>query len=149
MAEGQRLLVVNASSAGYNGANEAKIMVNDELIQLEKNENGHFRGLHIVVINRQNGKIKEAKVFDTYKASEKFEEFIDHEVPGGHIVVAACKDDCMTNLSRKAKKWFKKMGSKEIGKIRYRCAFAFVGIVGVKEASEKRGSRQKEEVSLG
>ena len=86
-------------------------------------------------------------MFDTYKASEKFEEFID-EVPGGHIVVAACKDDCATNLSRKAKKWFKKMGSKEVGKIRYRCAFVFVGIVGAKEASEKRGNRQREEVSL-
>lgn len=36
------------------------------------------------------------KVFDTYKSSQKFEEFIDisTKIPEGRIVIAAVKDDC-------------------------------------------------------
>ena len=51
-------------------------MKNDESVYLEKNENDHYRGLHIVIINSTNGKIEHAKVFDTYKSSSLLETFI-------------------------------------------------------------------------
>lgn len=37
---------------------------------MEANENGHFRGLHIGVINQSNGQVIVKKVFDTYKSSK-------------------------------------------------------------------------------
>ena len=41
--------------------------------------------------------------------------------------MAACKDDCVTKLSEKGKKWFQSMGSKEIAHLEYHQGFAFIG----------------------
>ena len=87
-------------------------------------------------------------VFDTYESSDKFNEFISKEVPDGHIVVAACKDDCVKNLSTEGKNWFTKLGSKEIWDLQYRHGFAFIGISGRKEAHDKRSMREEEPVSV-
>ena len=56
-----------------------------------------------------------AQVFDTYKTSQKLDNFINY-FPSYQeqdlIVIAACMDDCVTNLSELAKKWFEDLGSK-------------------------------------
>lgn len=81
------------------------------MVDCGKNENGHTRGLHLVIINGGNGEVETAKVFDTFSDSEKFLEFIRKEIREGSVVVAACKDDCVINLSLEAKYWFANMGS--------------------------------------
>ena len=68
--------MISASSAGFNGANYAKITLNGFQVQVEKNENEHYRGLHIVVFNPYNGLVDSAQVFDTYKTSTNLENFI-------------------------------------------------------------------------
>ena len=120
------------------------------MVKVEKNTSNHDRGLHIVLINPKNGEILKAKVFDTYKSSSEFEAFIDSpNVPAGCILVAACKDDCVTNLSQKAKAWFAKMGSKEIWNLEYRQGFAFIGTTDQETAcSEQRGNFQKDTVQV-
>lgn len=42
-----------------------------------------------------------SRVFDTYKSSEELEKFIDRKknLAEGSIVIAACKDECTSNLS--------------------------------------------------
>ena len=105
--------VVQVSSAGYNGGDFAKITVNNVPIFMEKNESQHYRGLHIVLIDSNTGSIKLAKVFDTYKSSKAFDNFITSTpIPEGYIIAAACKDDCISNLSDEAIQWFADMGSK-------------------------------------
>ena len=47
----------------------------------------------------ENGYVLWAKVFDTYKTSEELDRFIHGAAAEGDIVIAACKDDCVTNLS--------------------------------------------------
>ena len=67
-----------------------------------------------MVINSLNFSIHFAKVFDTYKSSKKLEAFIDNihlNIPNGFIILAACKDDCVTNLSQKCKDFFISLGS--------------------------------------
>lgn len=88
-------------------------MIGDKEILIDKNEDGHYRGIHLVIIDPSTGEKKYSEVFDTYKSSDKFDTFIDnqHLHPEGFIVAAACKDECVTNLSKKAKKWFSDMGS--------------------------------------
>lgn len=48
-------MVVHAKSAGYDGGNFAKISINNVAVPIDKNETGHYRGLHIVLINPKNG----------------------------------------------------------------------------------------------
>ena len=80
-----------------------------------------------------------ARVFDTYHSSKELDAFIKTKVPKDHIVVAACKDECVNNLSNTVKLWFTKMGSKDIMKVGYRKSFAFIGKMGSTEhANEKK-----------
>ena len=117
-------------------------------MHFEKNESGHFRGLHIVVVNPSKARVELAKVFDTYKTADGFDDFIASDIPEGHIVVAACKDDCASNLSPKARQWFVEMGSKEIVNLEYRQGFAFIGTMGRHEAYEKRALEKRDQVRL-
>ena len=105
------MFVIKVSSAGHHAGSLAEITINNEPIRIEMNENGHYRGLHIVIINPLNGKVEYSRAFDTYMSSMAFESFIDLGLPPGSIVVAACKDDCATKLSEKVKDWFLEMGS--------------------------------------
>lgn len=102
----QGIFVVQAKSAGYEGGNFAQITINDKPVVVQLNEYNNQRGLHVVVINPKDGEVDFAKVFDTYKSGDSFDKFIDEGVKEGFIIVAACKDDCVTNLSNEACEWF-------------------------------------------
>ena len=91
--------------------------------------------MHIVVIDPKNGEIEWARVFDTHESSEEFEEFCG-KIQQGHIVVAACKEDCQKNMSNGIKNFFAYMGSTQIWNLKYQSLFAFIGIIGVKEPNE-------------
>lgn len=101
-------------------------------------------------MNPENGKIEISQIFDTYTSSSKFENFIENQtIPKGHIIMAACKDDCMKKLSMKAKQWFRALGSSEIFRLKYRCSFAFIGRVGDPgEVNEARGQSRGDRVMV-
>lgn len=63
---------------------------------MSKNEHNTYRGLHVVVINPSSGQVESANVYDTSNTSDEMEKFIDSSdsLPG-HIVAAACMDDCV------------------------------------------------------
>lgn len=104
-------ILISAASAGFLAGNFAKITINGIPVQCQKNENDNYRGLHVVVINPTNGEVCWAVVFDTYKSSDALNEFILRGLPVGYIVVAACKDECSTNMSVHARILFTDMGS--------------------------------------
>lgn len=84
-------------------------MINDKAVDMEESEGDNFRGLHIVVFNPTNGKVECAKVFDTHVSSKRFDQFVNYEIndfPDGCIIAAACKDECIFNLSNDGKKFF-------------------------------------------
>ena len=141
-------LVVQVSSAGFAGGNLAEILVNDLAVKCKMNENGHQRGLHVVVIDAETGEVETAQVFDTYQRGVGFDEFIETAIPEGRIIAAACKDECVTQLSTKAKHWFANMGSKEIWNLKRRQGFAFISkMEGSGEVSEARSEDESECVS--
>ena len=43
-----------------------------------------------------------------------------------YIIVAACKDDMITNFSSKAQTWLVELGSEKIKYLEYRHGFAFI-----------------------
>lgn len=147
------MLVVKVDSAGYDadGGSLAVISLNGFIVKVESNENNHYRGLHIVIFNPVSGMVQWAKAYDTYKSVQAFDEFIDNPIPAGYIIIAACMDECATNLSKQAKFWFSNMGSKEIADIEYRQAFAFIGISGGEStgsAQERRARSVKDKASV-
>ena len=81
----------------------ACISINDVVLQMDRNESGHDRGLHLVIINPLNGAVELSQVFDTYKGDHKLPSVSTRYIPPGYIIVAACKDDCVTQLSEKDK----------------------------------------------
>ena len=85
------------------------------------NENGHDRGLHIVVINPYAGHVEIAKVFDTYKSDEGLVEFMKtSHIPNGFIVATACKDECTVGMRFPTRQWFINMGSEEMWNVQWR-----------------------------
>ena len=97
-------LVVTVKSSGFTGDNFAEISIGSTPVKLKRNENGHDRGLHVVVINPFRYKIVSAIIFDTYKSSARFHSFLlSPHNKAGYIIIAACKDDCSKELSEKAK----------------------------------------------
>ena len=86
-------------------------------------------------------------MFDTYKSGTVFDDFVGKGLPYGQVVVAACKDDCVTNMSDLGKKFFSAMGSKEIFNLQYRQGWSFIGITGRKESNEKRATKLVPQVS--
>ena len=86
--------------------------------------------MHIVLINPSNGKIEFAQIFDTHMNKDSMDVFMEKRLPLGFIVIAACKDECSTRLSRDSKKWFEYIGSKLIKNVKYRLGFCFIGVVG-------------------
>ena len=142
--------VVQASSAGYEGGNFAKIAIDGSALAFPNNASGHDRGLHVALINQATGTVLHTQIFDTYKTSTNFSKFImTHEIPLGCIVAAACKDECVSKLTLKSKKWFSTMlGSKEIWRLGYRQGFAIIGIFGQKQVLEKRSEDLKGPVSV-
>ena len=149
MKKGRKMIVVHVNSAGFDGLDKAEIFVNDRPVKMGKNESGHYRGLHIVVLNPKTGNCEMAMAFDTYKSSKRLDEFVDHGVNDDFMVIAACKDDCATNLSDKAKKWFSDMGSVEINNVQYRKGFVFAGVVGkTEDISERRAEHSVTTVSI-
>ena len=144
-------LVIQVSSSGFDAGNKASIVVNGDKIEVGENENGHLRGMHIVVLNGDNQKMVFGEAFDTYKSSESLEKWIvNFDMKQNFIVIAACKDEASMHLSEKVIKWFKELGSKNISELGYRYGFVFVGGTGThkKEANEKISLDQSESVSL-
>ena len=64
-----QVIVVSAASASFDSGNQAKITINDNVVEMGKNENGSTRGLHIVIINPLDGSVELCNIFDTYKTS--------------------------------------------------------------------------------
>ena len=113
---------------------------------LEKNVNNHYRGLHIAVIDPARAKLVFCRVFDTYKSSDEFVDFIDNQdyITNGDIIVAACKDECVNRLNPHCRRWFEDLGSKLIWHLQYRDSFVFIATFtkpdeDAKPVLEKRG----------
>ena len=67
----------------------------------------------MVVLNPQSGQVQFAKAFDTYQSSAELDKAIG-KIADNSIVIAACQDDCVTNLSQSGKQLFRSMGSQQI-----------------------------------
>ena len=58
--------IVQAKSAGLYGGDRARIFINDQPVKVADNESGNQRGIHMVVINKDTGKVEKAQAYDTH-----------------------------------------------------------------------------------
>lgn len=49
------MMMIQVSSGGLLGGDFARITINKAIVKCEKNESGHYRGLHVVLVNSANG----------------------------------------------------------------------------------------------
>ena len=62
---------------------------------------------------------------------ELFQGFIDDSVPEGSIIVVACNDERLSDLSSQVLIWFQSIGSKSVDLIKDgRHPFALIGLAG-------------------
>ena len=85
-------MVIQATSSGHDGANMAKITINDKVVEVEKNWSHHLRGLHIVIVDPRTTKIQFAKCFDTYHRCDVLEGYMNYfeTIKKEYIIIAAC-----------------------------------------------------------
>ena len=109
-------MVIKATSAGFSAGNIAEIYIDDQKLSFTGNSRNGFRGIHIAAIDQLTGKSIKCDVFDTYRSSKRLDEYYGKygSLKNGNIIVAACKDEFLSNLSQDAKTWFDDMGSSEI-----------------------------------
>lgn len=91
--------MLKVQSGGFEAGNSAKISIDNIEVELEPNEDDHFRGLHLVAIDPADASVRFAQVFDTWLTSEELEAFISRNILSGYIICAACQDDCSRKLS--------------------------------------------------
>jgi hypothetical protein len=95
-------------------------------------EQGGSRGINVVALNQRNHKVILAKAYDTY-ASEQASDDMLRDLKGlrrGSIIIAAVRDEASKNLSKEARAFFAKLGSKEAPQLGYREGWAFLGVKG-------------------
>ena len=130
---------VSVKSAGIKAGNMCKINVLGKEVKILKSEKSKSRrGMNLVVVNPNNGKIFLAKAFDTLLTSAPLESALN-SIPFGFIIAIGIKDEGTRRLSSKVKRFFKDIGSTEIDKIKYRGSWAFIGLKGGRDATEQRG----------
>ena len=47
----KKIIIVEAGSGAMEAGDFGTIRINKVKVEVEKNENGHYRGLHVVIIN--------------------------------------------------------------------------------------------------
>ena len=120
-------------------------------MEVAHNENGNFRGLHIVILNPLNYRVEFAQAFDTHRSPEAFDQFTKKAIPKGFIVCAVGQDDCAAELSLDARRWFAAMGSRQMYGVHKGDLFAFIGRMGhgtAGRANDRRGPATGQRVSV-
>ena len=79
-------------------------------------------------------------------SSDRFDNFLEYSIPPGHIVVAACKDEFVKNLSKRGKRFFFEMGSKLIHELEYRMGFAFIGRKDIRGTAFEKSAKNKKDM---
>lgn len=64
-----------------------------------------------------------------------------NKLPEYCIVVVGAKDEASNKLGKEVKTLFKSLGSKAVDNLKFREGWAFIGIKGMKKATEKRGEQ--------
>lgn len=87
------------------------------------------RGLHVVVLNENDGSVMSKRVFDTYTPGQDDElAFYLGMISDGRILILAVKDEASFKMAPNspARKLLRRLGSKLVGKLRWRDMWAFV-----------------------
>ena len=137
-------LDVYADSAGFVSGNFATIQVGDLMIDLCTEVNCPTRGMNMVVLDPNSGKIVLMNTFDTHESSAEFAAALAKLIKGS-IVVVSVKDEASKNLSWEVKEFFEKMGSTEIRYLGWRESWAFIGVLGgnKRDVVETRGNARE------
>jgi len=89
--------------------------------------------------------------YDTYGNDKGSDDFVEdfRKLKRGSIIIVGVKDEASAKFSAEAKAVFAKMGSKAVSELKYRQAWAFIGVKGQDGAVEKAGETAGTGVIIG
>eukprot|EP00731_Ephydatia_muelleri_P000205 Em0001g205a len=96
------------------------------------------RGMHVIVLDQNTGRVISYKAFDTWGDGSSSAALVAHlsRIPAGRIVCFAVLDDGAVQLNSAARKAITALGSKEISSLAYRDMWTFVALKGGKAIGE-------------
>ena len=138
---------ISVESCGHNSDTCATIKINGTTVDIQ-NDNRYSNALRVVVVNQTSGAVIHRGIYHTSaetfidSPSDHFANLIESQ-SNGAIVAIVIRDVIINNLSDRAKKSCKSIGSAFIGQIRHGGSWAIVGRKGlpigsVPEASTAR-----------
>ena len=104
-----------------------------------------------MIVNPNNGKVASAKAYDGFETYDEMDKQIDvwKAIPEGHIIIAACNDECMIMKHMDARQFFADQGSSEIWDVTPgKAAWVFLGTKGRQDPMEKRATTIAEAVNV-
>ena len=132
-------LQIVAKSAGTSFGNFAEISVEGETISIP--HIGYSNGLHVVVMNENNGSILHREIFDTHTdavantlPADAFASLIN-SLPNGRVVAIAIKGEAVHALTEGAIQACESIGSSLIQQIQYGGSWAIIGSKGAPSGS--------------
>jgi len=138
---GSKIEVHSAGKDGKGGDWYARVLINEKEVFTNKEAK---RGLNLVALDFETHKVVFKATYDTHGKNEASTQLLSdfkEKLPEYCIVVVGVKDEAQNRLSSDVKRLFKSLGSKAISNLRYREAWAFIGVKGMQKASEKRGDK--------
>lgn len=78
--------------------------------------------MNVVAVEPRTHNIILKKAYDTYGNNNASKNMLKdlNDLPDGSVIIVGVKDEASRKLGKKLKKYFQKMGSKEIGNLGFR-----------------------------
>lgn len=110
-----------------SGKDSVEVFVNEQQAYID-NSVASNRGIHVILINQQNGRVMGSRVFDTYSDNqdEKLNQYLDQISDSDRLIVFAVKDEGSYKLSDIIRQRIEMLGSTKIQQLGWRCMWAFV-----------------------
>ncbi|MCT7967813.1 hypothetical protein NG799_15840 [Laspinema sp. D1] len=135
-AKSEGCIEINNKVVTYGSASITMNGIEVLPIPIKGDGTGKTRGLHVAVINEQDGSVVQKEHFKTYDSSEEASRFakLIEEIPIGRIVALAICDEASRYITgdhgtenQAAINACQKLGSKKIEQLKYRDSYVLIG----------------------
>ncbi len=122
---------ITVSSASMGSGNYARFIINGQQVY------SGSRGMNIVTLDAETGRVTHKKSFDTYASRQQADSLTAflNSLPANTVVLAGIRDDGANNLHQAAREAFQALGSEKVTELVFRDSWALISRVGDPESA--------------